>query len=101
MFDAMRGSFFFGPQAYLAIDPRTRSSFRCGWRPPGPPPNPPASSSETTGVSRGRALARKMLPPSGMTASLHSDPALVAALPRERGISEGFDTLADSELIAV
>jgi DNA repair protein RadC len=36
-----------------------------------------------------------------MTASLHPDPALVATLPRERGISEGFDTLADSELIAV
>ena len=36
-----------------------------------------------------------------MTASLFSDSALLAMMPRERGISDGFDTLADAELVAV
>jgi DNA repair protein RadC len=36
-----------------------------------------------------------------MTVAPLADSALVAMLPRERGISDGFDTLADSELVAV
>jgi DNA repair protein RadC len=39
------------------------------------------------------------LPP--MTVAPLSESALVAMLPRERGIADGFDTLADSELVAV
>jgi DNA repair protein RadC len=36
-----------------------------------------------------------------MTSPNAAEPTLIATLPRERGISEGFDSLADAELVAV
>jgi len=46
-------------------------------------------------------MAQKLLHREGMTTPTTAESTFFAPLPRERGISDGFDSLADSELVAV
>ena len=72
-----------------------------GWRPPAEAPIPPALAWPIARHSRGIEpwLGRCFLP--GHDGRPPSDVATLAPMPRERGISDGFDTLGDAELVAV
>src|SRR5438067_901433 len=71
------------------------------WRPPAWAPSPPVRLAGITEKSAGAAMAQKLLHREGMTTPTTAESTFFAPLPRERGISDGFDSLADSELVAV